>query len=269
MDRRIKIGVTGASGRMGRAIIPFVEKRDDLELAAICHRPGSEGAAVCGGTGEQRLVSIVEAIETCDVIIDFTIPDASLQLARTAGLRGGPALVIGTTGMSAAQDAEIAAMATSVPIVRSGNFSLGLNMLMGLVEVAARQLAARDWDIEVTEAHHKFKVDAPSGTALMLGHAAARGRGVDLLAVADRVRDGITGARKEGAIGFSSVRGGGIIGEHSVLLAAEDELLTLSHSARDRSLFARGAIEAAAWVARHGKPGLYSMMDVLGFENNE
>ena len=211
------------------------------------------------------LVSAAEALEICDVIVDFSTPEASVALAAQAGARGGPALVIGTTGLTPSQEAEIAIAATALPIVRSGNFSLGINMLLGLVEVAARQLPARDWDIEITEAHHRSKADAPSGTALMLGEAGARGRNVALETVADRGRDGITGARQEGTIGFSVVRGGGVIGEHSVLFAAEDEILTLSHSARDRSLFARGALAATVWAARHGEPGLYSMQDVLGF----
>jgi len=138
-------------------------------------------------------------------------------------------------------------------------------MMLGLVEEAAHRLNARDWDIEVFEAHHKRKVDAPSGTALMLGEAAAAGRGVNLSEVADRARDGVTGARAGGAIGFSVLRGGGIVGDHSVIFAAEEEILTLSHSARDRGLFARGAVEAAAWAAGR-QPGLYSMLDVLGFK---
>ncbi|WP_233243155.1 4-hydroxy-tetrahydrodipicolinate reductase, partial [Caulobacter sp. HMWF025] len=150
--------------------------------------------------------------------------------------------------------------------VRSGNYSLGVNMLLGLVKKAAAVLPAQDWDIEVFEGHHRRKIDAPSGTALMLGEAAAEGRGVVLAEVEDRVRDGVTGPRREGAIGFSVLRGGGIIGEHSVIFAGEEEILTLSHSARDRGLFARGAVAAAIWAV--GKPpGLYDMQDVLGFRD--
>jgi 4-hydroxy-tetrahydrodipicolinate reductase len=172
--------------------------------------------------------------------------------------------VIGSTGASTDEDAAIAAAAAKVAIVRSGNYSLGVNVLAGLVERAAAVLEAGDWDIEVFEAHHRRKVDAPSGTALMLGEAAARGRGIDLAEAAERGRDGITGPRKAGAIGFASMRGGGVVGEHSVIFAAEDEILTLAHSARDRSLFARGALAAARWIAAR-PPGLYDMMDVLGF----
>ena len=156
------------------------------------------------------------------------------------------------------------AAARRVAIVKSGNYSLGVNVLAGLVQQAAQRLSANDWDIEVFEAHHRRKVDAPSGTALMLGEAAARGRQSELAAVQVRARDGITGPRPQGAIGFSVMRGGGIVGEHSVTFAAEEETLTFSHSARDRSLFAAGAVKAALWVAGR-PPGLYDMMDVLGF----
>jgi 4-hydroxy-tetrahydrodipicolinate reductase len=172
--------------------------------------------------------------------------------------------VIGSTGLDAAQEAEIARAAGRVAIVRSGNFSLGVNLLLGLVQQAARTLPPRDYDIEVFEAHHRRKADAPSGTALMLGEAAAKARYAELADVAARGRDGLTGPRREGDIGFSVMRGGGIVGEHSVVFAADDEIVTLSHSARDRRLFARGALAAAVWAA--GKPpGLYTMADVLGF----
>jgi 4-hydroxy-tetrahydrodipicolinate reductase len=198
------------------------------------------------------------------VVVDFSTPSASVALAGEAAARGGPALVIGSTGFSAGEIDALSEAALRVPIVRAGNFSLGVNMLMGLVELASAALSPADFDIEVFEAHHRRKVDAPSGTALMLGAAAARGRGVDLEKVAIRARDGITGARPEGAIGFSVARGGGVIGEHSVLFAGEDEILTLSHSARDRGLFARGALAAARWVVSR-EPGAYDMQDVLGF----
>ncbi len=179
--------------------------------------------------------------------------------------RGGPALVIGSTGFSDAEIARVEAAAARIPILRAGNFSLGVNMLMGMVAQAARALPAESYDIEIFEAHHRRKVDAPSGTALMLGEAAAEGRGVGLAQMARRTRDGITGARPVGEIGFSVMRGGGIVGEHSVSFIAEDEILTFSHSARDRGLFARGAVEAAIWLA--GKPaGAYDMQDVLGLK---
>ena len=241
---------------MGQALATVIAGREDLRLVARFDRPGAEG---------DGLVSLEEALEKAQVVIDFTTPAASVALAQTAAKRGGPALVIGSTGASEEQVDAIGEAAKSVPIVFAGNYSLGVNMLMGLVNQAARALSAEAYDIEVTESHHKRKVDAPSGTALMLGEAAARGRQVALASVAQRVRDGITGPRPTGEIGFSVIRGGGIIGEHSVICAAEDEILTLSHSARDRGLFARGAVEAARWVAGR-PPGLYDMQDVLGLK---
>ncbi|MDB5461334.1 MAG: 4-hydroxy-tetrahydrodipicolinate reductase [Caulobacteraceae bacterium] len=258
-DGGIRIGVAGARGRMGRVLAAAVEARAGLSLTALFGQPGSAGSVVDG----RGLVARDVALAACDVIIDFTSGAASADLARACALQGGPALVIGSTGLGDADEAAVAAAAQAIPIVKSGNFSLGVNLLLGLVAQAARVLPASAYDIEVFEAHHRRKVDAPSGTALMLGQAAAGGRGVALTDVEARTRDGLTGPRPEGQIGFSVMRAGGIVGEHSVLFAAEDEILTLSHSARDRSLFARGAVEAAAWLA--GKPaGLYDMQDVLG-----
>jgi len=231
---------------MGRAVSQVLDARDDVVVAARFD------------WGETADLSL------CDVVIDFSTPEASVALAKACVERGGPALVIGSTGFTPEQDAEIEAAARSLAIVRSGNFSLGVNILIGLVEHAAQRLDARDWDIEVLEAHHRRKVDAPSGTALMLGEAAANGRGVDLPDVRSVPYDGIHGERETGRIGFASLRAGGIVGEHTVLFASEDETLTLSHSAIDRSLFAKGAVAAAAWV-RTRRPGLYDMQDVLGF----
>ncbi|MDP2011620.1 MAG: 4-hydroxy-tetrahydrodipicolinate reductase [Phenylobacterium sp.] len=253
MTAPIRIAIAGALGRMGQAIAAVVEGRDDVVLAARFDRPDVTA---------QGLVSRDEALAACDVVIDFTTPAASVALAQHCAQRGGPALVIGATGISDEDGALIDACAAAIPIVRARNFSLGVNMLMSLVTQAAKALAASDYDIEVFEAHHRRKVDSPSGTALMLGEAAAEGRGVNLNDVADRGRDGIHGPRKTGDIGFSVVRGGDIIGEHSVIFAAEDEILTLSHSARDRGLFARGAVQAALWVGSQPK-GAYNMQDVL------
>jgi 4-hydroxy-tetrahydrodipicolinate reductase len=252
----VKIAVAGALGRMGQAVARTLEGRTDAVLAARFDRPGATG---------EGLVDRDVALATADAVIDFTIPEASVTLAEASAARGGPALILGSTGFTPEQSARIAAAAEKIVIVRSGNFSLGVNMLTGLVRQVARALPAEDWDIEVFEAHHRRKIDAPSGTALMLGEAAAAGRGVDLTAVADRARDGMTGPRRTGDIGFSVLRGGGIIGEHSVVFAGEEETLTLSHSARDRGLFARGAVAAAVW-SRGRPPGLYDMQDVLGFE---
>jgi len=251
----LKIAVAGALGRMGGVMAEAVAAEPGLSLVARFDRPGAEG---------DGLVSQNEALAAADIVIDFTLPAASVALAALCAERGGPALVLGATGFDEAQVAAVAAAARKIPIVRAGNFSLGLNLMMGFVEQAARQLGPEAYDIEVFEAHHRRKIDAPSGAALMLGAAAARGRGVALEDVAKRGRDGITGARPTGEIGFSVMRGGGIVGEHSVSFVSDDETLTLSHSARDRGLFARGALAATRWLA--GKPpGEYSMRDVLGF----
>ena len=254
-----RIGVCGASGRMGKAVVSHLEARTDIEITALVDRPDLVGEVIHG----RPITSLAAAIASCEVIIDFSTPAGSVALAEASAAHGGPALVIASTGLSDEDAARIDAAARTIPVVRSGNFSLGVNLLAGLVRQAAKALGPEDWDIEITEAHHRRKVDAPSGTALMLGQAAAKGRGVALSQVSERARDGLTGPRGPGMIGFSVVRGGGIVGEHSVLFAAEDEIITLSHSARDRGLFARGAIAAALWVA--GRPaGAYDMMDVLG-----
>jgi len=231
---------------MGRAVSSVLDAREDVVVAARFDR------------GETPDLSL------CDVIIDFSTADASVELAQTCAARGGPALVIGSTGLTPEQDAEILKASEKIAIVRSGNFSLGLNILIGLVEHAAQRLDSQDWDIEILETHHRRKIDAPSGTALMLGEAAANGRGVDLDEVRAAPWDGVTGPRESGKIGFASLRAGGVIGEHTVLFASDDESVTLSHSAIDRSLFAKGAVAAAAWV-RTRPPGLYDMQDVLGF----
>lgn len=255
----LKVGIAGALGRMGRAVAATLEDHADARVALAFDRPGTEGETA----GALRL-GRADDVGGCDVVIDFTTPAASAALAEVAAARGAPALVVGATGWTEAEDARLKSAATKVAIVRAGNYSLGLNILVGMVEQAARQLPAADWDVEVFEAHHRRKVDAPSGTALMLGEAAARGRGVGFGQARLAAREGITGARPEGAIGFSAMRAGGLVGEHEVVFASDDEVLTLKHSARDRSLFARGAIAAAFWVA--GKPpGLYDMQDVLGF----
>jgi 4-hydroxy-tetrahydrodipicolinate reductase len=257
-----RLGVAGALGRMGQAVIALACERDDVELAAAVDRPDANPARVQG----VALVTTETALAACDAIIDFTTAQASTALARMAATRGGPPVVIGSTGFSDEEESALVEASTRVAIVKSGNFSLGLNVMAGLVAQAARRLGAEDWDIEILEAHHRRKVDAPSGTALMLGEAAAGGRGASLADVSVRGRDGMTGVRPAGAIGFAVVRGGGLVGEHSVILAADDEIVTLSHSARDRRLFARGAVEAALWV-RGRPPGLYDMRDVLGFRD--
>ncbi len=258
----VRIGVSGALGRMGRAVASVARSDKGAILGPLADRPEQAGQTVDGAT----LVGLDDLVAGSDVIVDFSSPAATLALTQACVACSGPALVIGTTGLSADDLARLDEACQRIPIVRSGNFSLGVNLLIGLVEQAARALQAGDWDIEIFEAHHRRKVDAPSGTAQMLGEAAARGRQVSLADVAVRARDGVTGARQDGSIGFSVARGGGIIGEHSVSFAAEEEIITLAHSARDRGLFARGAVAAALWAA-HRPPGLYDMMDVLGFKD--
>jgi 4-hydroxy-tetrahydrodipicolinate reductase len=254
----VRIGVAGALGHMGRAIGAALEGRPDAVVVHAFDRPGTEGEA----WGSLTLGQAADA-GSCDVVVDFTAPAVSAALAEAASARGGPALVIGATGWSEAEDARVAAAARRIPIVKTGNYSLGVNILAGLVQQAARLLPADEWDIEVMEAHHRRKIDAPSGTALMLGEAAARGRGIELAGHSERGRDGITRARRPGAIGFASLRGGGVIGDHSVIFAGDGERIELTHRAEDRTLFARGALKAALW-ARDRKPGLYAMSDVLG-----
>jgi 4-hydroxy-tetrahydrodipicolinate reductase len=199
--------------------------------------------------------------EACDAIIDFTVPMATVMHAGLAA-QTGTALIVGTTGMDREQLETIDRAASSTVIMRAGNMSVGINLLMGLVEQVSGILDA-DYDIEIVEMHHHHKIDAPSGTALMLGEAAAAGRGVDLDTVADRVRDGITGARKPGDIGFATLRGGDVVGEHTVIFAGEGERIEISHKASSRALFAGGAVRAALW-SKAQTPGLYSMKDVLG-----
>ncbi|MEL6506616.1 MAG: 4-hydroxy-tetrahydrodipicolinate reductase [Pseudomonadota bacterium] len=266
--------ITGASGRMGRAVGALALANPVITVAAAIDRPhspvlGSDfgslaGEAACGvsvGSDLHTALS-VSAGPAPRVIIDFSTPAASLE-TLTQAVAHDCALVVGTTGFAPADDARFAQAAEDIPIVKSGNMSTGIAILSALVAQATRHLP--EFDIEITEAHHRHKIDAPSGTALMLGEAAAEGRGRKLADLRTKPRDGITGARAEGTIGFSVIRGGGIVGDHSVMLVSETETLTLSHHAIDRSLFADGALRAATWLAvTTPTPGLYAMNDVLG-----
>lgn len=262
------IVVTGASGRMGRMLIETIVNSDKARLTGAMERPGhdwiGQDLGTClGGSAMGVIVSDTakETLTGAQAVVDFTAPSATLDLARIAA-DTGTAHIIGTTGFTDADLAELAEIGKRNVIIRAGNMSLGVNLLTVLVKKVAEALD-EDYDIEVVEAHHNRKVDAPSGTALMLGEAAADGRGVTLSDVADRGRDGITGARKKGDIGFAVIRGGGIVGEHDVIFAGPGERLTLRHVADDRSLFSKGALRAALWA--QGKPaGEYSMLDVLG-----
>ena len=262
------MAVMGASGRMGQMLVRLIDESDQAMVSAAVERAGHDwigrdlGEAM-GGAARGVIVTddMALALAASDVVIDFTSPAVTVALAQAAA-QAGVAHVIGTTGFSDADLAAIAQAGQTGRIVRAGNMSLGVNLLVTLTQQVAAALGA-DYDIEIVEAHHRHKVDAPSGTALMLGEAAAAGRGVALSDVADRGRDGITGARVGGAIGFHAIRGGDFIGEHDVIFAGAGERITLRHVASDRALFARGALKAALWLEGQG-PGEYSMLDVLG-----
>lgn len=264
----MRLIVVGAAGRMGRTLIRVISETPGVVLAGAIEREGAaeigRDAGELAGVGANGIAITADALPIfakADGVLDFTIPAATLLFAELAA-QARIVHVIGTTGLSADDEARIKAAARHAVIVKSGNMSLGVNLLAALVRHAARALDP-SFDIEVLEMHHRSKVDAPSGTALMLGRAAAEGRGIALEDHSVRSRDGHTGARKSGDIGFATLRGGSVIGEHSVILSGDGETITLSHSASDRALFARGAVKAALW-GRDKKPGLYAMADVLG-----
>ncbi len=266
----MKIAVTGAAGRMGRELIRAIHAQEGCTLGGALEQEGSlalgQDAGLLAGLGKLGVVITDDPLDVfvkVDAVLDFTVPAATVEFA---GLAANARIVhvIGTTGMNAEQDAAIIAAARHATIIRSGNMSLGVNLLTALTRKVAEALDA-DFDIEVLEMHHRHKIDAPSGTALMLGRAAAEGRSVKLDDVSVRSRDGHTGARKRGDIGFATLRGGSVVGEHTVVFAADGERIELTHLAADRGIFARGAVKAALW-GRGKPPGLYSMMDVLGLD---
>lgn len=268
-DDAMKLVVVGAAGRMGQALIRIIHATDGVTLHAAVARPGSafigKDAGEIAGLGPIGIPVTDDPLSAflhAEGVIDFTKPETSVTFAGLAA-QARIVHIIGTTGCSDEDEAKFKAAARHARVVKSGNMGLGINLLSVLVEQAARALPSNDWDIEVLEMHHRHKVDAPSGTALLLGQAAAKGRSIDLNDNSVRVRDGYTGPRPTGTIGFATLRGGGVVGDHSVIFASESERLTLSHNAGDRSLFARGALQAALW-ARDRKPGFYSMLDVLG-----
>ena len=262
------IVVTGASGRMGQMLSKTVLDSEKAKLVGAVERAGhpwvgQDLGELMGGTANGVIVTDdpLEVFVKAQAILDFTAPAATVAFAELAA-QARAVHVIGTTGMSDEDHERIEAASHHAVIVQAGNFSLGVNLLTTLTKKVAAALDD-DYDIEVIEAHHNQKVDAPSGTALMLGEAAAEGRGVDLNDVSDRGRDGITGARKKGDIGFTAVRGGDIVGEHDVMFAAAGERIILRHVASDRQVFSRGALKAALW-GQDKKPGQYDMVDVLG-----
>ena len=264
----MRVIVAGAGGRMGRTLIHAVAANKDLTLVGAVEAAGSavigRDAGELAGLGPNGIKVASDAaslLKNADGLIEFTIPAATLAFAELTAA-AGLVHVIGTTGHSAEEEKVIAAAANRARIVKSGNMSLGVNLLAALVKRVAKTLDEA-YDIEILEMHHNKKIDAPSGTALMLGRAAPAGRGIDLDQHSARGRDGMTGARCAGDIGFASLRGGTVVGDHTVTFAGPAERLELTHRAEDRMIFARGAVKAALW-ARGRKPGLYSMADVLG-----
>jgi 4-hydroxy-tetrahydrodipicolinate reductase len=242
-----KIGIIGSNGRMGHALVSAIEE------AGLVHAGGIDK--------EGDLAALVAA---SDILVDFSSPHA-LESNLAACIAAGKPIVIGTTGLEERHHWLIDDAAQDIAVLQTGNTSLGVTMLAALVREAASRLGS-DWDIEIVEAHHRMKVDAPSGTALLLGEAAAAGRHVDLASHSERGRDGITGARREGAIGFASLRGGTIAGDHQIYFAGNEESITLSHRAENRMIFARGAVKAARWLQAQN-PGRYTMPQVLGLES--
>ncbi len=266
----MRLVVVGAAGRMGRMLIRAIDQAEGCRLVAAVERPGAatigEDAGLLAGLpplGVAMTDDAPAAFAAADGVLDFTAPDATVAFADLAA-QARILHVVGTTGLEPAHLARLAAAATHTPIIRSGNMSLGVNLLAALVRKVAATLGT-DWDIEIVEMHHRMKVDAPSGTAVLLGEAAAEGRAVDLAQQRVAGRDGITGARAPGTIGFAALRGGTVVGDHKVIFAGAGERLELAHVAEDRSLFAQGAVKAALW-GRGRAPGLYSMADVLGLD---
>ena len=263
----IRIVVAGAAGRMGRAVLRAVAEAPGCKLASALEARGhpdlGQDAGVLAGLAPLGVVLTddpLPLIAHADAVIDFTVPKLSLELAALAA-QARIVHVIGTTGFSDDDEVKIRAAARHAVIVKSGNMSLGVTLLAALVKRAAKALP--DFDVEIVEMHHRMKVDAPSGTALLLGRAAADGRGLALEENMVRARDGNTGVRNDGAIGFASLRGGTVVGEHEVILAGPHERIMLSHVAEDRAIFANGALAAVRW-GQGKKPGLYAMTDVLG-----
>jgi 4-hydroxy-tetrahydrodipicolinate reductase len=267
----MRLVIAGAGGRMGRTLIHAIAVTKGVTLAgaieasdsAVIGRDAGELAGL-GANGVEVVSDAAPLLKKADGLIEFTIPAATLALAELTAA-AGIVHVIGTTGLSAEEEALLAKAASRAPIVKSGNMSVGVNLLVALTKRVAQTLG-EDYDVEILEMHHNKKIDAPSGTALMLGRAAAEGRAINLAQRSVRGRDGMTGARRAGDIGFAALRGGTVVGDHSVIFAGPAERIELTHRAEDRMIFARGALHAALW-ARGKKPGLYSMADVLGLKD--
>jgi 4-hydroxy-tetrahydrodipicolinate reductase len=267
----MRLVVAGAAGRMGRAVITAIAETDGVVLAGALDAPGCSAISLDSGelaglgrNGIAVSANVPATLDGADGIVDFTIPAATVALAEQNSARG-LVHVIGTTGLTPADEKSIAASAVRAAIVKSGNMSLGVNLLAALVKQVARTLGD-EFDIEIVEMHHNKKIDAPSGTALLLGAAAAAGRDIALKERSVRVRDGHTGARKRGDVGFATLRGGTVVGEHNVIFAGPQERIELVHKAENRMIFARGAVKAALWARGH-RPGIYGMADVLGLSS--
>lgn len=267
----MKLAVMGSAGRMGRTLVGAVLRMPGCELAGGTEAAGSpniglDAAQLAGFDPVGAVVTDdpLELIARVDGILDFTVPGASVEFAALAA-QARIVHVIGTTGFTTEQEQKLEAASRHAVIVKAGNMSLGVNLLTALTQKVAKVLDAA-FDIEIVEMHHKHKVDAPSGTALMLGEAAAAGRGIELKEHSVRCRDGHTGPRTDGDIGFATLRGGSVVGDHRVIFAGAGERIELVHKAEDRQIFANGAVKAALW-GKGKTPGLYSMMDVLGLEN--
>lgn len=266
----MKIGVTGVAGRMGRMLVQTILETDGVSLAGGTERPGhplvgSDLATLVGVPASgQMIVDDAEAVFIeADAVIDFTVPETTANHARLAILHE-TALVVGTTGLTAEETAALKAAAEAVPVVQAANMSVGVNLLLGLTRQVAAILG-EEYDVEIVEMHHRHKVDAPSGTALALGHAAAAGRGTSLDSASEGVLAGRSGSRRHGSIGFAALRGGDVVGEHSVIFAGDGERIELTHRATSRAVFAKGAVRAAQWTLAR-PPGLYGMRAVLGLD---
>jgi len=270
----VRVAIAGAGGRMGQALVEAVQAAPGLVLAAALDVPGSNaighdaGARIGRGTGVAISADVDAALAASDVLIDFTRPDGTMAHVAACAARR-VAMVVGTTGLSPEQKAQLGAAARTIPIVFAPNMSVGVNVLLRLTELAAATLGPA-YDVEIVEMHHRHKVDAPSGTALALGEAAARGAKAVLRDVAVYAREGHTGERRAGTIGFATLRGGDVVGEHTVIFAGQGERIELTHRATSRQTFAGGALRAAAFVAQRradGGAGLFGMADVLGLES--
>jgi 4-hydroxy-tetrahydrodipicolinate reductase len=261
-----RLAVCGVRGRMGQALTRLIAESPDLELAAGIDRVAADGMAAAEH-GCRRIVTVDHAaavLGDVDVVVDFSAPPATRALLESAGdMLAGRALIVGTTGLDSDMEGRLAEQAGRTAVLTAANFSVGVNLLVALVEQVASVLGADSYDVEIVEAHHNRKADAPSGTALALAHGVAQGRGCGLDAIRRDGRSGHTGERRAGEIGLHAIRGGGIVGEHAVLFIGDREQVELKHRALDRSLFAAGALRAARWLAGRGA-GRYSMADVLG-----